>query len=88
MPCVKAIGLVDLEKKIFKNFTICGHGGHLGHVTWIKYTYFLSPFAWRLHMKLLKFGPTVSEEKSIENADNLEDSSRRTLLSYTCNDQC
>ena len=29
----KVIGLLVLEKKIFKIFTINGHGGHLGHVT-------------------------------------------------------
>ena len=27
------IGLLVLEKKIFKVFTINGHGGHVGHVT-------------------------------------------------------
>ena len=33
IPSFKAIGPVVLEKKIFKGFTIFGHGGHLGHVT-------------------------------------------------------
>ena len=27
------IGLLVLEKKMFKVFTINGHGGHVGHVT-------------------------------------------------------
>ena len=25
---------LGIEKKILKGFTIYGHGGHLGHVTW------------------------------------------------------
>ena len=32
-------------------FTIYGHGGHLGHVTWTIYTYFGSSFPRRLHIK-------------------------------------
>ena len=32
-------------------FTIYGHGGHLGHVTWTIYTNFRSPFPRRLHIK-------------------------------------
>ena len=35
----------------FKVFTIYGHGGHLGHVTWTIYINFLSPFPRRLHKK-------------------------------------
>ena len=35
--CFKVISPVVLKKKIFKVFTIYGHGGHLGHVTWTKY---------------------------------------------------
>ena len=34
-----------------KVFTIYGHGGHLGHVTWTIYTNFSSPFPRRLHIK-------------------------------------
>ena len=33
IPNFMEIGLLVLEKKIFKGFTIYGHGGHLGHVT-------------------------------------------------------
>ena len=29
------------EEVFFKVFTIYGHGSHLGHVTWTKYTNFL-----------------------------------------------
>ena len=29
------------QEDIFKIFTIYGHGGHLGHVTWTKYINFL-----------------------------------------------
>ena len=34
-----------------KAFTIYGHGGHLGHVTWTIYINFCSPFPKRLHIK-------------------------------------
>ena len=37
--------------KIFKVFTIYGHGGHLGNVTWTIYIHFCSPFPRRLHIK-------------------------------------
>ena len=59
-----------LEKKIFKVFTIYGHGGHLGHVTLAKYINILSSFAWRLHMKLNKNSQVVSEKRSFENVDD------------------
>ena len=32
-------------------FTIYGHGGHLGHVTWTLYINFLSPLPRVLHIK-------------------------------------
>ena len=35
----------------FKAFTIYGHGGNLGHVTWTIYINFLNPLPRRLHMK-------------------------------------
>ena len=38
-------------EKIFKVFTIYGHGGHLGNVTWTIYINFPSPFPKRLHIK-------------------------------------
>ena len=38
-------------QKIFKGFTIYGHGGHLGPVTCTIYTNFDSPFIRMLHMK-------------------------------------
>ena len=31
------------EEDFLKVFTIYGHGGHLGHVTWTIYTNFLFP---------------------------------------------
>ena len=40
-----------LELRFLKVFTIYGHGGHLGHVTWTIYTNYQSPFAWRFRMK-------------------------------------
>ena len=53
MPSLKIIGLLVLEKKIFKVFTIYGHGGHLGHVTWTICINFLFPLP---RMLQLKFG--------------------------------
>ena len=32
------------EDRFLKVFTIYGHGGHLGHVTWIIYIHIGSPF--------------------------------------------
>ena len=37
--------------EFFKVFTIYGHGGHLGHVTWTIYINFRSPFPRRLRIK-------------------------------------
>ena len=45
------IGRLVLEKKILKIFTIYGHGGHLGHVTWTIYINLYPPFQRRLHIK-------------------------------------
>ena len=39
------------EEDFFKVFTIYGHGGHLGHVTWAIYIKFRYPFPRRLHIK-------------------------------------
>ena len=49
MPNFKIIGLMVLEKKILKVFTIYGHGGHLCHVTRTIYN-FRSPFPRRLYI--------------------------------------
>ena len=38
------------SREKFKVFTIYGHGGHLGHVTWTIYINFRSPFPGRLHI--------------------------------------
>ena len=44
IPSLKVIGLLMLEKKIFKRvFTIHGHGAHLGHMTRIIWRNFLLP---------------------------------------------
>ena len=47
----KIIGFLVLEKKIYNDFAIYGHGGHLGHVTWTIYTNFRSSSLTMLHMK-------------------------------------
>ena len=39
------------EEDFFKVFTIYGHGGHLGNVTWTFYINFRSPFHRRFHIK-------------------------------------
>ena len=39
------------EEDFLKVFIIYGFGGHLGHVTWIIYLYFHSPFILMLHIK-------------------------------------
>ena len=39
------------EEDFLKVFTIYGHGGHLGHVTWTNYINFRSPFPRRHHIK-------------------------------------
>ena len=57
------IGLPVPEKKIFKGFfTICGHGGHLGHVASIMSSdfHFLAPESF--HKKLVQIGKVVSEK--------------------------
>ena len=41
----------DMEKNIFKGFTIYGRGGYLGHVTWTIYANFGSLFLSRSHVK-------------------------------------
>ena len=39
------------RRRFLKVFTIYGHGGHLGHVTWTIWPSFRSPIPRRLHMK-------------------------------------
>ena len=43
----------QFRRRCLKDFTIYGHGGHLGHVNWIIYIYIDFPFLWIL---LIKFG--------------------------------
>ena len=83
MPSFKIIGHLVLEKTILMVFTIYGHGGHLGHVTWTIYINFRSPFLRRLHVKLALIGQAVSEEKAFEIVDGRSDDDdgdgRRTM---------
>ena len=52
MPSFFEIDPPVLEKKIFEGFfTIYGHRGHLGHVTWIIYIHIDYPFLLMLHIK-------------------------------------
>ena len=51
MASLKIIGIPVLEKKRFKDLTVYGRGGHLGHVTWTIYINLGFPFPRRLHIK-------------------------------------
>ena len=42
----------SVGEDFLKFFTICGRGGHLGHVTWTIYIYFPSTFPRRLQIKV------------------------------------
>ena len=55
------------EEDFLKVFTIYGHGGHLGHVTWTIYTNFRSPFPRRLHIQVSPDKPRSDlTRKSVE----------------------
>ena len=58
------------EEDFLRVFTIYGHGGHLGYVTWTIYINFRSPFPRWLHINLALIGQAVSEEKMFENVDD------------------
>ena len=73
IPIFVEIGPPVSEDKICKGFE---HGGHLGHVTWIIYINFRSPFPRRLHMKF-GFDWSVSEEKKFENVNGRRQRRRR-----------
>ena len=89
MPSFKIIGLLTLEKKIFKCFTIYGHGDHLGHVTWTIYINFCPPFPRRLHIKFGFFGQVVSEKKIFENGGTGDgQTDGRRLDGYTISSPC
>ena len=52
MPSFNIIGLLVLEKKIFKGFLpYIGIGGHLGHVTWTIYRNVCFTFPRKLYIK-------------------------------------
>ena len=56
MPSVVEIGSVVPEKKILEDYLpyiVYGHGGHLGHATWIILKHIGS---YHLQMLLVKFG--------------------------------
>ena len=59
------------EEDFFKVFTIYGHGGHLGHVTWTNYIKFRSPFQERRHIKF-GFDLAVSVEKTFKNGGHIQ----------------
>ena len=56
------------RRRLFKVFTIDGHGGHLCHVTWTIYINFHSPFPKKTpHQIFALIGQAVSEKKMFEN---------------------
>ena len=59
-----------VPEKILKIFTIYGHGGHLGHVTWTIYTNFCYPFQMRLYMKFGLDWPSGFRGKMFEIVDD------------------
>ena len=62
-----------LEKKIFKGFyTIYGHGGHLGHVTWTKCINFRLPLPGGCAGNLTEISQVASEEKSFKIVDSMD----------------
>ena len=67
MPSFKIIGLLVLDKKILKVFTIYGDGSHLGHVTWTIYINFRSPSQGGSTYNLALIGQAVSEEKMFKH---------------------
>ena len=62
-----------LEKKIFKGFTIYGHGGHLGQPTATILAIFRSPNLRRPHMKFDQNWLRGFREKSFENINGWKD---------------
>ena len=69
MPSFKIIGLLVLKKKTSKDFTIYGHGGHHGTVTWTLYMNFHSPSKGGITLNLALIGQAVSEEKMFQNVE-------------------
>ena len=86
MPSLKIICLLVLEKEIFKDFfSIYGHGGHLGHVTWTIYTNFASPSQGGSTYNLASIGQVVSEKKTFENGGRRQ---RRPLAQVSLKSNC
>ena len=64
MPSFTEIDPPVPEKKIFEVFfTIYGHSGHLGHMTWIIYIHIGNPFPLMLHIKFGFDRPSVFREE-------------------------
>ena len=61
----KVIGLLVLEKKIFKGFTIYGHGAHVGHVTQLICINFHSHSPSRFHINFGSKSLNCFSEKQV-----------------------
>ena len=66
IPSFEEIGLPIPEKKIFRVFTIYGHGGHLSHVTSIMSSDFHFLVSESFHENLVLIGEVVSEKIPFE----------------------
>ena len=67
------------RRRFFKVFTIYGHGGYIGHVTWTIWTtlHFLTP--WRLHIKFwLQSAQRFLRKRSLKML-NMSDLGQRSL---------
>ena len=57
------------RRRFFIVFTIYGHGGHLGHVTWAIYINFRFPFLRMFHMKFGFDWPSGFRVEDLEIVD-------------------
>ena len=78
IPNFVEIGSPVPEKKIFMVFTIYGHGGQLGHVTWTININFRSPFLRMIHMKIGFDWPSGFRGEVLRNCGLTDDGGRTT----------
>ena len=61
------------EEDFWRVSTIYGHGGHLGHVTWISYIHIGSPFLLMLHIKFSFDLPSGFRGEDLWNCERTTD---------------
>ena len=74
---LQIIGLLVLEKKISKGFTI--NGGHLGNVIWTIYINFVPLSQGGSTLNLALIGQAVSEEIMDDDDDNNDNNGPRSM---------